>query len=536
MKTNDFLLCTFEGDTNIPPIEYAAEITSVNTVDNTFGCFLAQTGQSFTFHDSSDATESWTGTDDSGASYTLASHDVFTAGNIDPSPQEVAVVTFADGQRFLCYVNKVDPSIDVTLYYPETPEFSFENNTITKSNWDAYAEGGQITAIEGYVINNEAAETGTGGGSAATVVSPFPPPVVLAREMGNMTFISCIDVASQPADVYDLCGAVVDLTGDLALPPYAGHNDTDMLYVGSLAKIYPMYAAFVLRRRVTTQAKSMIADGLLTATAGWQDKVFAELKKAWQPQLDAAFLGLPSGFPNLAQIFTLSPDGEAQFTENDPPLSDAEIAAAGAENNPPGKFRDWMRSMLGWSNLKGASKCIRALSYPYINGVLGSAGFFDKPTKTGLWISGDFDGHDWLPNDQAGQRLTPRWQQLPKHPVSNFTGTALQVARFMALLGQGTLVDSASSAEMINILGTPFIDGGLTNATPPRPFTSANGKVGIGTWDSRFHDCAVVGVERDADPTRTIRYAVVVLGSPNNAAKLKKLEVAYHDCIVARHP
>ena len=77
-----------------------------------------------------------------------------------------------------------------------------------------------------------------------------------------------------------------------------------MLYVGSLAKIYPLVAAFELRRRVTWQAKDMIKIGLSTATTGWQNKVFAELKKGWQSKLDADFRsrGLPSKFPKLAEV------------------------------------------------------------------------------------------------------------------------------------------------------------------------------------------------------------------------------------------
>lgn len=113
------------------------------------------------------------------------------------------------------------------------------------------------------------------GRAASSVVDPFPRPIVMSLDMANVTFRNCIEAASRPPDVSRLCGAVVDLTGDPDLPPYAGHNDTDMLYVGSLAKIYPLLAAFELRRRVTRQAKDMIKIGLSTATAGWENNVFA---------------------------------------------------------------------------------------------------------------------------------------------------------------------------------------------------------------------------------------------------------------------
>ena len=358
------------------------------------------------------------------------------------------------------------------------------------------------------------------GRAASSVVDPFPRRVVMPLEMINVnndTFGDCAKAASQPADVRGLSGAVVDLTGDPNLPPYRGHNDTDMLYVGSLAKIYPLLAAFELRRRVTSQAKDMIKIGMSTTMAGWQNKVFAELERGWQPTLDAAFRGrgLPRGFPKLAQVVELSPDGTAQLRE---------------------EFLGWIRAALYWSVDAAAGKYIRALSYPYINGVLAAAGFFNPVEKKGLWISGDYNGNDWLPSDGAGVPLTTRWR-APGHAVSNFAGTAWQVVRFLGLMAQGKLVDSESSRQMIELLGIPFLMSTLETATPPRSFTSVNGKIGIGTWDARYHDSAIVSIERG--PTRTpIKYALAVLGSPkiNHYSALRQLEGAYHDCVVAQHP
>jgi hypothetical protein len=260
----------------------------------------------------------------------------------------------------------------------------------------------------------------------------------------------------------------------------------------------------------------MIKIGLSTATADWQNKVFAELKRGWQPKLDAAFRGrgLPSKFPKLAEVVELSPDGTAQLRE---------------------EFLGWIRAALHRNDEPAVGRYIRALSYPYINGVLAAAGFFDPAKKKGLWISGDYNGNDWLPGDGAGLPLTARWR-WPGHAVSNFAGTAWQVVRFLGLMAQGKLVDSESSRKMIELLGTPFLRRTLETATPPRSFTSVKGKVGIGTWDSRYHDGAIVRVERGGVPARTISYVLAVLGSPNDTTALRKLELAYHDCVVVRHP
>jgi hypothetical protein len=366
-------------------------------------------------------------------------------------------------------------------------------------------------------------------GTPADVIRPFPGPISMPREMTNQSFIDCIERAAKPADVTGMCAAVIDLSGDPALPAYAGHHDTDMLYVGSIAKLFAAYTAFELRGRVQRHARNMISAGLPTTDPRWQGKVFADLESAWQPQLDAAFpRPLPRGFPKLATILELSPDGEARFLENSPQLTFDELDKIGESGRPKGKFLDWMKLALGWSNDAAAARFISALSYPYINGVLGSAGFFDKSSNTGLWVSGNFAGDDWRPSDLAGRPLSPRWQK-PGHKVSNFTGTALQTARFLGLLAQCRLVDSRASCELTEIMGVPFFREGLSNARPVRPVVSIIGKVGIGAWDARLHDAVIVTV------SPAIKYVMAVLGSPPDRTGLDKLEVALHDCVVSRH-
>ena len=374
------------------------------------------------------------------------------------------------------------------------------------------------------------------------VIEPFPGPgfaYKLPLETADKLFNECADKVAKDPSVSSMAGAVVDVTGKPALPPYFGFNDTEMIYVGSLAKIYVMYAAFELRWRVEVHAKTMIANGLSTGVTGWERKVFAELRKAWQPKLNSAFPGLRKDFPKLADIFVLSGAGDVGFAAK--PLTETEINNIDGSGVPKGKFLDWMKLMIRWSNNLAAGKCIRALSYPYINGALASAGFFDRPSKSGLWISGDYAGNDWLPNNRARQRLSPRWARLQRRRDSNFTGTALQVARLMTLLAQGRLVDPVSSNTMLSMMadgiaGTDagnFVRLSLESATPPRGLSWIKSKIGIGN-DGFRHDCAVVHV--DVNPTKALRYVSVVLGSPNSLPRFRKLAVGFHDCIVARSP
>jgi hypothetical protein len=381
------------------------------------------------------------------------------------------------------------------------------------------------------------------GEEPATVIDPFPAPYPLALNLVNASFNSCVDAAPTNPDVAHLCGALADLTGKPPSPLYRGHNHNDMLYVGSLAKIYLMYAAYELMHRVEMQAKKLIKGGLSTNTFGWQNKIFAELKKAWGPKLDAAFPPpLPSGFPRLGDIFQITPNGDVHFSERIPALTDAELDAIGEFGAPKGKFRDWMRLTLRWSNNSAASKCILALSYPYINGVLGSGGFFDKTTRNGLWISGDYLGHDWRPGGRAGQPLTPRWAKLQKRQVTNFAGTACQVARLLTLIAQGKLIDRYSSTDMISVMQgangiDSYVQSAFTGALPPRPFSSISSKIGFGN-DRFSHDCAIVRADHGDDPGRALCFVTVILGSPpdRGRADLTKLAVAYYDCVRSRHP
>ena len=155
MNISDFLLCTFQGDTQTPPTNYVAEITNVDVAASTFNCRLVDTGQQFTFRYSLNTSGPWQGSDTAGTNYIIDTHDIYTAGAIDPYPQGVAAITFADNKRYFCYVESVDPTTDVLFYYHGTPKLSIQNNVITKSSWDQYPVGGQINLIEGYVLSSE---------------------------------------------------------------------------------------------------------------------------------------------------------------------------------------------------------------------------------------------------------------------------------------------------------------------------------------------------------------------------------------------
>lgn len=379
-----------------------------------------------------------------------------------------------------------------------------------------------------------------------TTIPPFPEkPFELEFDHGNKKLNNCLDTILKDQNVDKLCGACVDLTGDPAKPSYFGINDEEMLYVGSLAKVYAMYAAFELRSRVEAQANRMVSNGLSTDKKGWEKEVYALLKTVWQPILDEKFPPpFPKEkFPKLDSIFSLQFDGKkvtAKFKERSPRVTLQELSEASSKHDLARKaeFGDNMSGMLLFSSNESAGECISALSYPYINGALEAAGFFNKKDKSGLWLSGNYKGRDWLGNDQAGQKLKPRWAQLQNRGASNMTGTASQVARFMALLAQGKLIDKNSSDEMINMMNQGqgsniFIKVALE--TYDSPFSSIVSKIGIGN-DSTYHDCGIVTVKRDNDPAKTVRYVSVVLGGlEKQGHNYLYLAYFFNHCILSSH-
>ncbi len=388
----------------------------------------------------------------------------------------------------------------------------------------------QPTSMPGFLRERGLSEASE---SPPRMVAPFPSLIPLPRDKANKGFTDCVGNALNRADLTGLCVAVMDLSvsGNDHVP-YAGQHDTDMVYVGSMGKLFAAYTAFELRKRVEKYARMRILDGFSTAKRGWQAQIFAELTKAWQPELNAAFRSMPPNHhPHFDAILKLGPDGKAAFLQREPPVTWEELSKIG-ENNPPPQnwlFLDCMKSALGWSNDDSAGRFITPLSFPYINGVLGKAGFFETKTNSGLWVSGNYAHGDWLPDDRAGKPLAPRWQKRD-HKVSNFTGTALQVARFLALLAKGSLLGQPEDSELIGIMGVPFLRCALLKANPPRPFTEIHGKVGIGAWgDGRYHDAAIVTVNSD------VRYVMALLGSDGHPATLNEPEVALHDCVISRH-
>ena len=155
MNIGDFLLCTFQGDTASPPTNYVAEITSIDPVSELFSCRWVDTAGQATFQYSSSTSGPWYGSDGAGTDYVIETHDIYAPAAQSPAPQDVAIVTLEDNNRYLCYVESVSPATDISFYHSPYPRMSFDSNQISASDWDLYPVGSQVISIERCVLNNE---------------------------------------------------------------------------------------------------------------------------------------------------------------------------------------------------------------------------------------------------------------------------------------------------------------------------------------------------------------------------------------------
>jgi N-acetylmuramoyl-L-alanine amidase len=164
MKVGDFLVLAFEGSADT----YTAEIVSVDAVNAFFTCRRLDTGDRYTIAFSYTMSGPWQGTDDQGAGFvTIDTHDIYTPWGTDPSPQEMALVTFGDGGRYLGLVESISPETKVVFGHPPYSHMSLDGDVITASDWPAYPVGDQIQSIETYKLDNDL---------VPPVVVPVPPP------------------------------------------------------------------------------------------------------------------------------------------------------------------------------------------------------------------------------------------------------------------------------------------------------------------------------------------------------------------------
>jgi hypothetical protein len=178
MKINDFLFYSLEGDTASPPTTYVGEIIGLDPGTGALSFREIDTGQEFYSQLPADVSGPWDAQSQN-ADYVIKTHDVYTAAGTDPTAQGVAVVTFPDGNHYICQVEAASPTIDVVFYQQPYHRLSFDVDQIMQSDWDTYPVGGQITSIEAYVLDTGPGQPAAGSfpngwWSLAQQVPAFP--------------------------------------------------------------------------------------------------------------------------------------------------------------------------------------------------------------------------------------------------------------------------------------------------------------------------------------------------------------------------
>jgi hypothetical protein len=373
-------------------------------------------------------------------------------------------------------------------------------------------------------------------------VTPYVPGSVASDPLkqkltNNMNIVRGQAAALGAHDTDTLAAAVVDLTA--ATPAYGGFNDDDTFYVASLGKIMAMYAAYELRSRVQ-QVMDKVKAALLNPG---QQTVFNVIGTVWGPQVCRVFpdfpdlnVQFPERFPSLRTMFKIAADGTVSFLKG--PITDAAFAHAQGSPVSGTLFFDWMKGMILWSDDSAAGVTIKAIQYPYINGLLRAAGFYNPDTKRGLWLSANYAHKDWEQGSDL-VLLSDRGQQHYKDKT-NIVANAREVAHLLTLIATGQLFEGDAATrrnvcnEMIELMRKQWIitrvpqiqRGGTAIAGGPGSDTffgnvigllagdTISSKIGIGNPSPvtnliGIHDCAIV--------TRTVaghafHYVGVVLG------------------------
>lgn len=176
-----------------------------------------------------------------------------------------------------------------------------------------------------------------------------------------------------------------------------------------------------------------------------------------------------------------------------------------------------LRRMIRNSSNAAATEVIRALGLPYIDSVAVRQGLYDVASGGGLWLARPYG---------AGGYYRPDPVARVSHAAS-----ADALVRYFILLDQSLLIDSASSGEMLDILGTSAINNRFFRALrTAKPTTQMYRKTGTYSSKGRFwaHEAALVR-------RGPVRYAVAVMcEGAGCASRLASFIVPLDDAMESR--
>ncbi|MFH9660194.1 hypothetical protein ACH4NF_19155 [Streptomyces sp. NPDC017248] len=293
---------------------------------------------------------------------------------------------------------------------------------------------------------------------------PDPFPDLLTPDLGMAAALTAAQAQTAvtfPASGVNLdsplsVAAVNDPTTASPSFSYAGFRDTEMHFSGSMLKVAAMLAAFELRQSAN--------DFALTEGSCASAVVFADLQAAFDQNIRNAaprFLteaGITDSMrvPKYPKIFG-------------PPQG---LASGGCSMSFSTAYAAAVRGMIVPSNNDQASTSIQALGYSWINGLLSKAGLFDQNTDQGIWLAGTFTG-----------AFPPvRVPSVNDGPSAQAT-TTIDMARFLALLVEGSTLDSRSVDGIASDMRDLLFDA---QSVGDRSFMTTGARPGISGIGSGF--------------------------------------------------
>jgi len=289
--------------------------------------------------------------------------------------------------------------------------------------------------------------------------------------------------------------AVVDLTehpGGAPSPAYAGVGDTRFMFIASLAKILPLYAAYQLR----SDLRYLKVELELLNSGPVDINRLAVQARLRYDSMRASSINL--GLPKIETFFEIKSNGVVDFTSEI--KSDSELDTFHQLSlDRPGvrgdrtqiearKARELLRLMAGWSDNIAASLVIRALGFKYLWSLTNRSGLYRSGWNRltghdtgplgsrGLFIGRDYGGLNWGNGSE---------RRIPNAPIGPPTqaGTARSVAYLLTMLAQERLLNHVDHCGMYEMLRKNQNFDFL-------PSRGENSPIGIGThldplkWDA----------------------------------------------------
>jgi hypothetical protein len=301
--------------------------------------------------------------------------------------------------------------------------------------------------------------------------------------------------------------AIADLTDDPKRPVYVGYRDQEQTFIASTAKLAILPSAFALRAAVRAAAGAI--------TAKTEADFWKQLTKEWAGEFRRFNRGgkAKNTAPDLPRILFARRNKSTDpftidFTSKD---GDVSVEKRG--------FSERMMSALKSSVNEAATSCIRDLGFPYIAGVLKTAGFFDK---RGLWLSLEFG---------VGHR---HWD--PDFKGSGQAATARATVELLALIAQDRLIVPGLATEIRDVMATE--DGGagsnlargIRDRLPPETVVNYQNKIGY--FGDTFADAAIL--RRVSAKGRQLAYIAVAFGGTSDE-EIQRAGNALDDCVLLAH-